>query len=68
MANCFTSEAFTGVLKAQGIAISMDGRARALYNTLWNGSDETTSHSTGFVKDTNLVTGYGVASNTKTYI
>lgn len=28
----FTSEAFTGVLKAQGIAISMDGRGRALDN------------------------------------
>ena len=26
----FTSEAFTGVLKAHGIAISMDGRGRAL--------------------------------------
>jgi putative transposase len=28
----FTSEAFTGVLKAHGIAISMDGRGRALDN------------------------------------
>ena len=28
----FTSEAFTGVLKAMGIAISMDGRGRALDN------------------------------------
>ena len=28
----FTSEAFTGVLKRQGIAISMDGRGRALDN------------------------------------
>lgn len=28
----FTSEAFTGVLKAHGIGISMDGRARALDN------------------------------------
>lgn len=28
----FTSEAFTGVLKARGIAISMDGRGRALDN------------------------------------
>jgi putative transposase len=28
----FTSEAFTGALKAQGIAISMDGRGRALDN------------------------------------
>jgi putative transposase len=28
----FTSDAFTGVLKAQGIAISMDGRGRALDN------------------------------------
>jgi putative transposase len=28
----FTSEAFTGVLKAYGIAISMDGRGRALDN------------------------------------
>jgi putative transposase len=28
----FTSEAFTGVLKAQGIAISMDGRGRAYDN------------------------------------
>jgi putative transposase len=28
----FTSEAFTGVLKAQDIAISMDGRGRALDN------------------------------------
>ena len=28
----FTSEAFTDVLKAQGIAISMDGRGRALDN------------------------------------
>ena len=26
----FTSEAFTGVLKARGITISMDGRGRAL--------------------------------------
>ena len=28
----FTSESFTGVLKARGIAISMDGRGRALDN------------------------------------
>ena len=28
----FTSESFTGVLKKQGIAISMDGRGRALDN------------------------------------
>ena len=28
----FTSESFTGVLKAHGIAISMDGRGRALDN------------------------------------
>jgi putative transposase len=28
----FTSEAFTGVPKAQGIAVSMDGRGRALDN------------------------------------
>ena len=28
----FTSEAFTGVLKDHGIAISMDGRGRALDN------------------------------------
>ena len=30
----FTSEAFTGALKAQGIAISMDGRGRALDNII----------------------------------
>lgn len=29
----FTAEAFTGVLKAHGIAISMDGRGRALENS-----------------------------------
>ncbi len=38
----FTSEAFTGVLKAHGIAISMDGRGRALDNIfverLWEAS------------------------------
>ena len=28
----FTSDAFTGVLKAHGITISMDGRGRALDN------------------------------------
>jgi putative transposase len=28
----FTSNAFTGVLKREGIAISMDGRGRALDN------------------------------------
>jgi putative transposase len=28
----FTSEAFTGVLKEQGVKISMDGRNRALDN------------------------------------
>ena len=28
----FTSEAFTGVLQAQGIAVSMDGRGRCLDN------------------------------------
>lgn len=37
----FTSDAFTGVLKARGIAISMDGRGRALDNVfverLWRG-------------------------------
>ncbi len=37
----FTSAAFTGVLKAHGIAISMDGRGRALDNIfverLWRG-------------------------------
>ena len=37
----FTSEAFTGVLKARGITISMDGRGRALDNIfverLWRG-------------------------------
>ena len=30
----FTREVFTGVLKARGIAISMDGRGRALDNIL----------------------------------
>jgi putative transposase len=30
----FTAEAFTGVLKAHGIAISMDGRGRALENSV----------------------------------
>jgi putative transposase len=28
----FTSDAFTGVLKREGVAISMDGRGRALDN------------------------------------
>ena len=48
----FTSEAFTGVLKARGITISMDGRGRALDNIfverLWRGIN--TSAATSSVK------------------
>jgi len=33
----FTSKAFTGVLEANGIQISMDGRGRFQDNILWNG-------------------------------
>ena len=40
----FTSEAFTGVLKTHGIAISMDGRGRALDNI------PSTELRTGFVE------------------
>ena len=48
----FTSEGFTGVLKARGIAINMDGRGRAMYNIfverLWRGIN--TSAATSSVK------------------
>ena len=33
----FTSDSFTGMLIEQGITISMDGRGRALVNTMLNG-------------------------------
>jgi len=47
----FTSNAFTGVLKREGIAISMDGRGRALGRVeMWRGSSrQRISGSTPFV-------------------
>lgn len=42
----FTSEAFTGVLKTHGIAISMDGRGWTLETSLWNGSGGTSNMKT----------------------
>ena len=53
MASSFISKNFTGVLKAHGIAISMDGRGRTL--------DNVPSTSSGQAS----LSGSGVASNTK---
>lgn len=52
----FTNEAFTGVLKAHGMAISMDGRGRA-FDNIPSASSGQASWNVG-----------GVASSTKTGI
>jgi len=46
----FTSEAFTGVLKAHGIAISMDGRGRALDNIFVERLWRTVKHEDVYMK------------------
>ena len=47
----FTSEAFTGVLKAQGIAISMDGRGRALDNIFVERLWRSVKHEDVYLRD-----------------
>jgi len=68
----FTSEAFTGVLKAHGIAISMDGRGRALDNIfverLWRSVKHEDVYLKGYVTVPELLLGlteYFVFYNTE---
>jgi len=57
----FTSEAFTGVLKVHNIAISMDGRGRALDNIfverLWRSVKHEDVYLKGYVTMTDLLLG-----------
>lgn len=57
----FTSESFTGVLKANGIAISMDGRGRALDNIfverLWRSVKYEDVYLKGYNNTTQLMMG-----------
>ena len=46
----FTSEAFTGVLKAHGIGISMDERGRALDNVFVEGLWRSVKHEGVYLK------------------
>ena len=68
----FTSEAFTGVLKTHGIAISMDGRGRALDNIfverLWRSVKHEDVYLKGYVTVPELLLGlteYFVFYNTQ---
>ena len=68
----FTSEAFTGVLKTHGIAISMDGRGRALDNIfverLWRSVKHEDVYLRGYVTVPELLLGlteYFVFYNTE---
>jgi len=68
----FTSEAFTGVLKGHGIAISMDGRGRALDNIfverLWRSVKHEDVYLKGYATMSELLIGlaeYFVHYNTK---
>jgi putative transposase len=68
----FTSEAFTGILKAHNIAISMDGRGRALDNIfverLWRSVKHEDVYLKGYVTMPELQTGlteYFVFYNTE---
>jgi len=68
----FTSEAFTGVLKANGIAISMDGRGRALDNIfverLWRSVKHEDVYLKGYATMSDLLLGlteYFVFYNTE---
>lgn len=57
----FTSDAFTGVLKREGVTISMDGRGRALDNIfverLWRNVKYEDMYLTGYANMAELTVG-----------